>query len=155
MTECGCAGELVRTLPCREIWVPTRVPAVEGLFFFASPERRTSGERRIGAVQMQYRGGKDAAVYLTAHGRTMLLLFSPGCDLSRLPRSWTQADIVYARSALPSDMRADRIGLVLLSRSAAQGEPAIRMSGTLAASTAGNGDLRLRIDPDGAVGLEQ
>lgn len=156
-SECGGAVDLIRTVPCRRIWVPARVPATEGTFFFASPEVRETGTQRVGAVELQYRGGENAAVYLSVHDKTVLVLFSPGCDLSQIPSAWQSADIVCARSDLPPAMEADKIGLILLSRSAAQGDPlpkAIRESGALAASTADRGDLRLRIDPDGTVGFE-
>ena len=156
-TECSGASELIRSVPCHEIWAPARRPAVEGAFFFGQAEVRKTGTRQVGAVRAEYIGGANAAVYLTAHGKSMLLLFSPGCDLARIPSAWQNADIVYVRGDLPPALEAEKIGLVLLSRSAAQGDPiprAIRRSGTLVVSTADKGDLRVRIDPDGVVGFE-
>ena len=157
LTECGGAADLIRSVPCREIRLPERVPMVEGLFFAASPEVSKAGTQRIGAVQTIYRCGENGAVYLTAHGKTILLLFSPGCDLTQIPPAWLHADIVYTRSDLPPAMEADKIGLVLLSRDASQGDPipqTIRTGGALAVSTADNGDVRMRIDPDGTIGFE-
>lgn len=157
LTECSGASELIRSMPCHEIWAPARRPAVEGAFFFGSAEVRKTGTRQVGAVRAEYIGGANAAVYLTAHGKTMLLLLSPGCDLARIPAAWQNADIVYVRSDLPPALEPEKIGLVLLSRGEAQGEPiprAIRRSGTFAVSTADKGEVRMRIDPDGAVGFE-
>ena len=156
--ECQGAADLIREVPCGRVLAPARMPETEPLFFYASPRTTACETCKIGDAELSYRSGQDyAAVYLQIYGRTMLMLFSPGCDLSRLPQTWLNADVVWSRSDLPPVMEAEKIGLVLLSRSRTQDDQtirAIRASGATVAATAERGEICLRIDKSGAVGLE-
>lgn len=156
-TECGEAHVLTRTVPCAEIWAPARAPALEPLFFFADPVVTTRETRTVGDIRLTFDSDAEA-VFLEIYDRTALLVFSPGCDLGKIPRAWLDADFLVSRSDVPPALTAENYAAVLLARSVGQGDlPAreILSRGGLAAATAGRGDICLQVRKDGAIGLER
>lgn len=156
-TECGAAHILVRSVPCAEIWAPQRVPALEPLYFFADPVVTTRGTRTVGDIRLTFDSSAEA-VFLEIYDRTALLLFSPGCDLGKIPRAWLDADFLVSRSDIPPALTAEHYAAVLLSRGSGQGDDPAReivSRGGMAAATAGYGDICLQVRKDGAIGLER
>ena len=148
---------LVKTVRCTEIWTTERSPALEPLFFFADPVVTAHKTRAVGDIELTFDHNAEA-VFLRIYDRTVLLVFSPGCDLEKIPRDWLNADILISRSDVPPALNAEKYAAVLLARDARQGDfptRKIAQYGIPAASTAGNGDICLLLRRDGAIGLER
>ena len=152
-TECGAARALVCSVPCNEIWTPQRTSLLTPLFFHADPIVTECASRTVGDVELTFDSDAEA-VFLRIFERTALLVFSPGCDLAKLPRTWPDADILISRSDVPPALQTENYAAVLLACDARQdGLPPVR--GALTAVTAGKGDVCLQVRRDGAIGLER
>ena len=154
-TECGSACALVRRVPCREVRTPQRTTLLEPLFFFADPIVTTRASQTVGDIKLTFDSNAEA-VFLQIYDRTALLVFSPGCDLGKIPRAWLDADFLVSRSDVPPSLTAENYAAVLLARDAWQGDHPVREimgRGGLAAATGGKGDICLQIRRDGAISL--
>lgn len=151
------AGELVRNLSIGKITVPERVPNTEPLFFFAKPQIQKELQTAVGRTQMEYIAtGEASAVRLQMNGKTMLLLFTPGANLSSIPQEWLSSDILYCRGGVPLKLDMEKYALVLLSCEVQRGMEIRRCYPSAhILCTDGTGDLRILIDRDGKIRLKE
>ncbi len=153
-TECGAASALVRAVPCAEIRTPRRETALEPLFFAADPIVTDCETQTVGDIKLTFDSAAEA-VFLQVFDRTALLVFAPGCDLSKIPRAWLDADVLISRSDVPPALAAENYAALIVARDARQGDLPLPERTGLTAVTAGNGDVCLEVRRNGAIGMER
>ena len=152
-TEAGRSLRLLRTVPTRGVFVPADSWRTYPLYFFFDPHPVGGSAYRIGDASIEvFSHPQSAAIRIRAYDRTVLMLFSPGCDLSLLPQGWLDADALYARGDVPPALEAEKYGFVLLQGEQSHVSLVARQICARGGEAIGNG--RLCIQKDGSIGIK-
>ena len=114
-TEISCASRMLRTVRTDAVIVPEKSPLLHPVFFFGKPQVFAGETLHVGDVEAEFLPrDMSSAVRLRVYGRTVLMLFSPECDLSLLPQAWLSADVLVVRGNVPPALQAENYACVLV-----------------------------------------